>query len=99
MSVNPDYICTPVDGSVKENQMMISLNQNKFNNAVMVCKTVKIFIECDNLCCMMLESMGGRYIKFLLLGYISSVIQNSGSCLNSSLCRNTCPKGGFSLRK
>lgn len=35
------------------------------------------------LCFMVLESMGGRYVKFLLLGNISFVIQNSGSCLNA----------------
>lgn len=91
MPVNPVY-CTPVDTGIKENQMMISLNQKNFNNAVMVCKTAKIFIECGNLCCMMLESMGGRYIKFFLLGYISFVIQTE-ICLNSSLCRYTWPRG------
>lgn len=75
MPINPAYICTPVDVGIKENQMMISLNQKNFNNAMMVCKTVKIFIKCGTSCCLMLEWMGGRYIKFLRLGYISFVIQ------------------------
>lgn len=92
MPVNPVYVCTPVDVGIKENRMMISLNQKNFNNAVMVCKTVKIFIECGNSCCMMLESMGGGYIKFLLLGYIF-FHSNSEIHLNLSLCRHTYPKG------
>lgn len=42
MPVNPVYVCTPVDVGIKENQMMISLNQKNFNNAVMVCKVTTL---------------------------------------------------------
>lgn len=48
---------------------------------------------------MIMESMGGRDVKFLLLGYVSIVIQNTGNCSNVSLCRYTHPKMGIFFKR